>query len=280
MKKPQIIFLGNGTLADCALPVLAEKAEIIFRARTKADLAQVSRLKKQFPQAFAVLASFGVMIPGSLLDEFEPEGILNLHPSLLPKYRGASPIESAILAGDTEFGYSVMRLVAKMDAGPIYHQASFKDLALDKAMIYHKLAEAGATCIAEHLAEIRNLEPTTQDESAATYTEKFAKENNSELKPADSPAWQIYRQIVAFQSFPKPKYQIFGKQCIILSAKLENDLAEEILNGATEVANQIYYTKKRIFLVCGDRRLVEILRLQPEGKRPMDAAGFINGYAK
>lgn len=56
MKKPQIIFLGNGTLADCALPVLAEKAEIIFHARTKADLAQVSRLKKQFPQAFAVLA--------------------------------------------------------------------------------------------------------------------------------------------------------------------------------------------------------------------------------
>lgn len=279
MKTSQVIFLGNGMLADYALPVLAEKTEIIFHAHDKADLARVSELKKQFPGAFAVLASFGAMIPGGLLAEFEPEGILNLHPSLLPKYRGASPIESAILAGDTEFGYSVMKLATKMDSGPIYHQESFKNLPLDKAVIYQKLAEAGAAWIAEHLASIRDLKPASQDEAEATYTEKFVRAHDSELKPADFPAWQIYRQIVALQSFPKPKYRIFGKQCIILSAKLENSSPEKVLDGATGVENQIYYTKKRIFLVCGDRKLVEILRLQPEGKRPMDAVGFINGYA-
>lgn len=280
IEKTRIIFLGNGLLAQYALPVLARKAEIIFHARTKSDLAKVSDLKKQYPEAFAVLASFGVMIPKALLQEFEPEGILNLHPSLLPKYRGASPIESALLAGDTEFGYSIMKLAPKMDAGPIYHQESFIDLPLEKEAIYRKLAEAGAEWITRHLAEIRQLEPYVQDEAAATYTDKFIKANDSELRPADYSAEQIYRQIIAFQGFPKPKYRIFGKQCIILEASLVNLRSENISINITGVKDQIYCTKTRIFLLCEDGGAVEILRLQPEGKRAMDATSFINGYGR
>ena len=100
---PKLIFFGNGTLAEVALGVLGQHFEVIFHAREKADLARVIELKNKFPEAHGVLASFGVMIPSSVLDLFEPEGILNIHPSLLPKYRGASPIESAILAGDSDF---------------------------------------------------------------------------------------------------------------------------------------------------------------------------------
>ena len=88
----KIIFFGNGPLADYAKAILAPKFDIIFHAREKADLETVKALKAAHPDAHGVLASFGVMIKDDVLDLFEPEGILNIHPSLLPKYRGASPI--------------------------------------------------------------------------------------------------------------------------------------------------------------------------------------------
>ena len=107
----KLIFFGNGPLAETALGVLEQHFEVIFHAREKADLERVKELKCEFPEARGVLASFGVMIKNDVLEMFEPEGILNIHPSLLPLYRGASPIESAILAGDTEFSVSIMKLV-------------------------------------------------------------------------------------------------------------------------------------------------------------------------
>lgn len=260
----KIIFFGNGPLADYALPVLANSAEIIFHARSKDDLATVAELKRQNPDAFGVLASFGVIIKSDLLELFEPEGIINLHPSLLPKFRGASPIESAILAGDTDFSYSIMKLAKAMDAGPIYHQATLTDLPLDKDAIYQALAEAGATWITEHLDELRTLTPTPQDDSAATFCGKLDK-SLSYLQPDQYPAAQILRQIVTYQGFPKPKYTFFGKTCIILKAHL-GPIAE------TTVA--------KLSIPCADGNSVIIDQLQPEGKKPMDAKSFLNGYAK
>ncbi len=260
----KIIFFGNGPLADYALPILANSAEIIFHARSKDDLANVAELKKQNPDAFGVLASFGLIIKSDLLELFEPEGIINLHPSLLPQFRGASPIESAILAGATDFSYSIMKLAKAMDAGPIYHQATLSSLPLDKDSIYRTLAETGATWIAEHLDEIRTLSPTPQDDTAATFCGKLDK-SLSYLQPDQYPATQILRQIVAYQSFPKPKYTFFGKVCIILKAHI---------GTSTESATA------KLLIPCSDDNSVIIDQLQPEGKKPMDAKSFLNGYAK
>ena len=85
----KIIFFGNGPLADAALGVLKGKFEIVFHAHTKEDLVQVKAIKHEIPEAHGVLASFGVLIKSDVLEMFESEGILNIHPSLLPKYRGA-----------------------------------------------------------------------------------------------------------------------------------------------------------------------------------------------
>ena len=216
---PKVIFFGNGPLADATLAVLRKHTNIIFHARTKDDLTEVARLKHENPDAFGILASFGVLIKSDLLQLFEPEGILNLHPSLLPQYRGASPIESAILAGDTDFSYSIMKLAQAMDAGPIYHQETFTNLPLDKTSIYQTLAENGATWLVNHLSEVRQLQPTSQDDTKATYTAKLDK-SLSDLHPADYSAAEILRQIIAYQNFPKPKYEFFGKKCIILKAHL------------------------------------------------------------
>lgn len=270
--KPQIIFFGNGPLADFTLEVLKQHTETIFHAHTATDLSAALEYKQNHPAAFGVLASFGVLIKADVLAAFAPEGILNLHPSKLPAYRGASPIESAILAGDTEFSYSIMQLARAMDAGPIYHQATLTDLPLDKTAIYAALATAGANWLIEHFDVLRSLTPTPQDDNAATYTTKLDK-SMSRLQPDQFSAAEILRQIIAYQGFPKPKYEFYGKTCIILAAHL--------VNTTDMVCDAVEDMKSTpLMLKCADRNFVAIDRLQPEGKKPMDVKSFINGYAK
>lgn len=270
---PQVIFFGNGPLANYALAALQDKVEIIFHARTAADLARVVELKKAHPEVYGVLASFGVLIKPGMLKLFEPEGILNLHPSLLPQYRGPSPIESAILAGDQDFSYSIMKLAKKMDAGPIYYQATLSNLPLDKLEIYRALATAGANWIAQHLSEIRALTPTAQPDEGTSYTTKLTKDL-SMLQPDQYSAAEVLRQIVAYQGFPKPKYNFYGKTCIILKAHLVD--ATVIVCDPSIIDS----LASPLMIKCADRNFVAIDELQPEGKKPMTAQAFINGYGK
>ncbi|MDO4612255.1 MAG: formyltransferase family protein [Candidatus Saccharibacteria bacterium] len=258
--KEKIIFFGNGPLADAALAVLEKKFEIVFHAREKADLLKVKELKANNPGIHGVLASFGVIIREDVLELFEPEGILNIHPSLLPAYRGASPIESAILAGDTEFSVSIMKLVRAMDAGPIYYQRTFKDLPLNKAEIYRVLASDGAEWIAENLTNLP--EPMAQDDEKATFTTKFSK-SDALIDPSTETAEEIFRKIVAFQGFPKVKFAFYGIPCIILEAKV-------LKVGETAP----------LVLECARGSKIAILRLQPENRKPMDVKSFLNGYVK
>ena len=240
--------------------MLSKKFDVIFHARDKEDLETVKLLKAKNPEAHGVLASFGVLIKSDVLDIFEPEGILNIHPSLLPKYRGASPIESAILAGDTEFSVSVMKLVKAMDAGPIYFQETLKGLPICKNDIYKALAECGAKWLCEHIDNLSD--PVLQDDSLATFCGKFDK-SMSELTPEIDTAEQTFRKIVAFQGFPKPKYTFFGLKCIVIEAHV-----------ATPDGNPI------LFIECADGKKVAIDKLQPEGRKVMDAKSFLNGYKK
>lgn len=260
MNKPKIIFFGNGPLAEHVLAVLERFCEVIFHAREKADLEIVKKIKKEQPEAKGILASFGVIIGVDVLEIFEPEGILNVHPSLLPEYRGASPIESAIIAGDTDFSVSIMKIAETMDAGPVYYQETLKSLPLDKAMIYEKLAEVGARWIVKNINSLP--EPVMQDESKATFTNKLDKAM-SWLKPETETAEQILRKIVAYQGFPKAKYVFYGQNCIILGAHMAN-VGEAAL----------------LPIECQNGGVVSVDLVQPEGKRPMDAKSFLNGYKR
>ena len=258
--KEKVIFFGNGPLAEYALAVIERECQIIFHARTREDLERVKELKRENPDAHGILASFGVMIKSDVLELFEPEGILNVHPSLLPFYRGASPIESAILAGETDFSVSVMKLIKAMDAGPIYHQETLSNLPIEKSVIYKTLAETGAEWIVNNLNDLPN--PTPQDDSKATFCGKLEK-TMGVLTPETDTAEQVFRKIVAFQGFPKPKYAFFGISCIVLEAHV-------LKPGETAVLS----------IPCVDGVLVAVDRLQPEGRKPMDAKSFLNGYKK
>lgn len=279
MQRPKVIFFGNGALAKYALAVIERECQVVFHAKAREDLEEVCEIKRQNPEVHGVLASFGVLIKSDVLELFEPEGILNIHPSLLPKYRGASPIESAILAGDDEFGVSVMKLVAKMDAGPIYAQTTLSGLPLEKDGIYQKLAETGAEMVltvlrtdevadsspldaTEEAKREQALTPMPQDDKKATYCGKLDK-TMSFLTPESDTAKQTLRKIIAFQDFPKPKFTFYGIPCIILEAHIA-ERGESVL----------------LTIKCSDGVLVAVDKLQPEGRRAMDAKSFVNGYGK
>ena len=147
-----------------------------------------------------------------------------------------------------------------MDAGPVYYQVTLHDLPLNKMAIYQALAETGAEWICRNL---KNLpEPTFQDETKATFCGKLEKSMGT-LTPETDTAEMTLRKIVAFQGFPKPKYAFYGQNCIILEAHML---------GTSETAV--------LTLPCADGQILVIDRLQPEGRKAMDAKSFLNGYAK
>ncbi|MBR3233583.1 hypothetical protein IKG12_01825 [Candidatus Saccharibacteria bacterium] len=275
MTKPKIIFFGNGPLADYALGVLAEKCEIVFHARKKEDLEEVKKLTRDSSdKLYGILASYGVIIRPDILELFEPEGILNIHPSLLPQYRGPSPIETAIVNGDKKFGVSVMKLAKAMDAGDIYHQATFSekeifssdelsliDASDYKDAVYQKLSEAGARWITENLTHLPTAIP--QDDSKATFT-KMLDKSLSPLNPAEKSAEQLLGEIRAFFGYPKSKYVFHDLECIIISAHIEDSAP----------------SKNPLALQCHDGKYLVVDYLQPAGRKVMDAKSFLNGYCK
>lgn len=317
--KPPILFLGNGPLAEAAVATLAKYFTIIFHAHTKADLEPMLALKKAQPELPAVLASFGVILRPEVLAPFEPQGIINIHPSLLPKYRGPAPIEAALLNGDTELGVSVMKITAEMDAGPIYYQerlAISEDVS--KAEVYQRLATAGAEWIGKNLYSTSALGdqdalsnqgarsdqnargdqdalsnqgargnqgektlfalpvPQPQNDRKATFT-RMLKKRDGVLRPAEKSALTLTREVRAYAGFPKSKFT-FGPEfgnvtCTILQA-------HAAATDAIDVGSAIVTADGKLLLACADHSCLVIDELQPESRKAMNAAAFINGYRR
>lgn len=165
-----------------------------------------------------VLAAYGRIIPQSIIDIF-PCGIINIHPSLLPVYRGPTPLESALLDGLEQTGVSLMSLGAQMDNGPIYAQKVVSFTSEEsKQMLADKFLNVGSEMLIENLPGILDgtITPRPQDETKATYTKLLEKADGEII--FSEPAEQIARKVRAFQLFPKAKASILGQKIIILEA--------------------------------------------------------------
>ena len=166
-----------------------------------------------------VLVSYGKIIPQSVIDVFTP-GIINLHPSLLPKYRGPSPIESAIYNGDTTTGISVMQLSKAMDAGPVYHQVEMPLNGTETGpSLSDTLAELGTAELIRVLPSIINgtLQPTEQDHDSATYCSLLQKSGSS-LSIMSMTAIQAERHVRAYLAYPRSRIEVSGHPVIITKA--------------------------------------------------------------
>ncbi len=217
----------------------------------------------QYKAEVAVLASFGKIIPDSIINAF-PNGIINIHPSLLPKYRGTTPIETALLNNDSETGVSVMRLVKAMDAGPILAQETVEIQPDDtKQSLYEKLAEAGAKALLEVLPHVvnKNASETAQDEAQASFTAQLQKDL-AQLQPALKSAQTLSNEIRAYAGFPKSKYVFLDTPCTVTAAHVAKE------------------AKNTIDLKCADGNFLIIDRLIPENSKEMDAKSFLNGHQR
>lgn len=216
----------------------------------------------------AVLAAYGKIVPQSIIDLF-PHGIINIHPSLLPKHRGSIPIESVILNGESETGVSLMQLVAKMDAGPVYkkQQVSVSDNVTKQALA-DQLQQLGADLLIEHLPAILDgsLQPIEQDESAATYDERISKEQ-SQLDFSKT-AEELERQIRAYAGWPRSRTKLGTVECIITKAHVIHE------DGPT---GELWRDGTSIGIYCS-QGILAIDTLLPAGKKEMSASSFVAGY--
>lgn len=245
-------------------PVVKEIAEAHGIAVLQPNnLSEIVDEIKKFDSPIGVLVSFGKIIPAKIIELFTP-GIVNVHPSLLPKYRGPSPIESAILHGDTETGVTIMQLSEKMDAGPIYSQVKVPLHDTETAPELEKqLAELGAHQLSTTLLSIMNgsTHPTPQDDSVATYCQLLSK-NDSLLDPSTLSASQAERRIRAYLAFPKTKVNVTGHEIIVTKAHVSSE------------------KESPLSLACNDGRYLTIDELISPNGKATDAKSFINGYLK
>jgi len=209
-----------------------------------------------------VLASYGKIIPQTTIDLFKP-GIINIHPSLLPLYRGSTPIESAIKNGDKQTGVTIMQLEAGMDSGPIYGHIVHKLSGLEtRPELYQTLAHAGAVTLIELLPSILDdsLLPTPQDSSQAVYCSLLTKQD-AFLNPSEVSAQTAERLVRAHLGFPRTKIEILGHMIIITKAHVVTE------------------QKTALDILCQDGKFLSIDQLIAPSGKTISATDFINGHA-
>ena len=193
-------------------------------------LADVAEQITSLQPVAGVLVSYGKIIPQSIIDLFTP-GIINVHPSLLPRYRGPSPIEAAIIHHDNQTGVTIMQLSAAMDAGPIYAQRIIPlDHTETKPALYATLSRIGNQLLIDTLPDILSgaLTPTPQNDADATYCSLLSKQDGL-LDPADLTAVQAEARVRAFLGFPRTRLPL-GDQTLIITRAHVSKTAETPLS--------------------------------------------------
>lgn len=217
---------------------------------------------KAFGADVAVLVAYGRIIPQKMIDIF-PLGIINIHPSLLPKYRGPTPVESPILAGDNTTGISIMQLTAGMDDGAVYAQRDFPIAPTDtKFDVFEKAVKISAEAFFESLPAILDgsLTPVPQDDSQATYSTLLNKADGL-LDPAVVTASLAERQVRAYLGFPKTKTIILSHPIVITKAHV------------------VQQQNTPLDILCSDGAYLSIDELVGPSGKTMSAEAFLRGYA-
>jgi methionyl-tRNA formyltransferase len=241
----------------------------VLQPGTLRDPAAAEQLAALRPDA-GVVAAYGEILRKQVL-AIPPLGYLNIHPSLLPRHRGPTPVPGAILAGDAETGVTVMLLDAKMDSGPILAQQRVPlppDARGDQ--LTEELFRLGAALLLEALARYAagELAPTPQDDIQATYTKMLKKDDGAIDWAAD--AIQIERMTRAYHPWPGAQTSWRGQPLKVIAARAHSEWAGAAAPGA------LLPQADGVWVATGAGAL-ELLTVQPAGKRPLAAADWRRG---
>ena len=231
----------------------------------------VDVLKTYHPDLIVVVA-FGQILKEGIL-KLPTQGCFNLHASLLPKYRGAAPVQRAILNGETETGITLQKMVKKLDAGDIFLQ---RTLTIGReetsGELLHRLAELGGELIWEALKKMEQqpIALIPQDEASATYAAKLEK-SEADIQWT-CPAQKIENAIRAFQPWPIAQMQLNGETLRIFKAQVVSTNGKGS-PGAVETDRKSY-----LFVRCGDGQALSLLEVQQEGRKRLNIQDFLKGY--
>lgn len=291
----RVVFFGSGPVAAASLELLARDFEVeavitkpqpphhkaefpvlaladklglrVLTARNRRELSELF-VKRPVTSRLGIVIDYGILMDRAVLEYF-PLGLINSHFSLLPRWCGADPISFTILEGDLETGVSLMKIVEKLDEGPLLAQRS---LPIPAGITTPELTKQLIQLSHELMVEVLpsyvagRLEPYPQSASGRTFSHKLNKKDGQ--IDWRQPAARIERQVRAFIEWPKSRAKVGSTEVIITKSAV----AEEALKpGETKAAD------KRLLVGTAEKSL-QILKLKPAGKPEMTAEAFLAGY--
>jgi methionyl-tRNA formyltransferase len=261
---------GNKLQTSAVKQLAVEHTIPVFQPQSlKTQEAQLTLAELQAD--IMIVVAYGLILPTAVLNS--PKlGCLNVHGSLLPKWRGAAPIQRSIWAGDTETGVTIMQMDEGLDTGAILFKQSLSITKEDTSVsLYQRLAEIGPNALLETLTKLHELQALTQDDELASYAKKLSKE---EAKiDWNIPAEQLERNIRAFNPWPVAFFSLNGSNIkVYASDVVQND-------NPNIPAGQIVKSDKQGILVATSNKCLLLTKLQLPGKKPMLAADVLNGRA-
>lgn len=279
-KKPEFEIVSVITQADKPVgrkniltppPVKIAAARLNFEIYQPKNSLELEEMLGKMETDLLLVIGFGMILTKKSLESPKVASI-NVHASLLPKYRGASPIQEALLQGDGETGVSIMQIEEKLDAGPVYLTKTVKiEEQDDFESLSKKLAETSCEILPNALTDIAkgNLKPRPQQTTALSYCHKIEK-NDGKINWEKQTAAQILNMLRAYSLWPGVFTEIKGKKIKILAAEIGE---ESISPGEIEI-------KDKTLKIGTSKGYLIPTRVQPEGKNPMNIQDYINGYLK
>ena len=243
----------------------------VFQPAKVRDGEALGILQALNPDLIAV-AAYGKILPVDIL-ALPRLGCVNVHSSLLPKYRGAAPINWAILNGEDETGVTIMYMAEGMDTGDILTQAKTPiGLNENAAQLFVRLADIGAGLLVETVAalEAGKVSPVPQDSARASYAPMLSKEQS----PLDwtRSARQLHDHVRGLYPWPSALMVLDGIRCKVLQTALAGE------SGGKTPGTVLQADKKGLRVACGDGQALDILELQPNGKKAMSSPAFLLGH--
>lgn len=263
---------GRGKkLQACPVKEAALELDIPVHQPKRVRVRKWQNILKELAPDVIVVAAFGQILSQKILD-IPRLGCVNIHASILPRWRGASPIHLAIASGDAETGVAIMKMELELDAGPVYAErrlpitSDTRRLALEA-----DLARIGAEALLETLPNLESITPIQQDEALVTYAPIIGKEFGY-VDPLTWTAQRIDRAIRAYEGWPCV-YVMFREQPLKI---VKAHVIESATDAAPGTLSEV--TRKRMILACAEGTQLVLEEVQPPGKKAQPVHAYINGH--